>query len=94
MRSKSNEPLLGRVIASILLLLLCLLPIGLFICLSSGKPISVGAFELSRRVDGQWSYRGGKAATFSASGTSLQTGQSYSFGPFRITHWTREWKAK
>jgi hypothetical protein len=81
-----------RWIELLLLFVLCLLPIGLSVYLTSGRPVSVGQFVLSRRDDGLWSYKNGNVAAFSASGAILQTGRSYCIGPFCITHWRRDWK--
>ena len=94
MTPKSNNVFLSRWLELLLLAMLCLLPFGLFVYVCSGRPVSVGHFELKRRDDGLWSYRNGKAVSFSAFGATLQTGQTYSIGPLRITHWTRDWKIK
>ena len=85
----------NKVFFSILMLIVpCLVLIGFFAYVSSGRSVSVGQFELRRRDDGLWSYKSGKAASFSAAGTTLQTGEAYCIGPFRITHWRRDWKIK
>jgi hypothetical protein len=94
MSRKSNKDFFGRWIQTLLLVVVCLLPIGFSSYVCSGKSVSVGQFEVRHRDDGLWSYKNGKAVSFSASGATLQTGQTYCIGPFRITHWTRDWKIK
>jgi hypothetical protein len=73
-----------------LLGVLCLLILGCSAYLGSARLVSVGQFQLESRNDGHWRYQKTKAVTFSASGSSLRTGDVYCIGPFRATHW-RDW---
>ena len=94
MKVKPDENLLRVLLLTGFMLVLCIVALGFLACLDSAKPIVVGRFELNRRDDGLWSYREGKSIAFSASGKTLQTGQSYSLGPLQITRWTKDWSIK
>jgi hypothetical protein len=94
MKLRFNEIPLRFLLPTGFILVVCIVAVGLLACVHSVKPIVVGRFELNRRDDGLWSYREGGAIAFSASGKTLQTGQSYSFGPFRVTRWTRDWRVQ
>ena len=94
MTPKSNKVFFSRWIEILLFGAPCVLLIGLFAYVSSGKSVSLGQFELGRRADRQWSYKNGKIAAYSATGTLLRTGENYCLGPFRITRWKGDWKIK
>ena len=92
MTPKSNKAFFSRWIEILLWVVPCVLLAGFFAYVSSGKSVSVGQFDLRRRDDGLWSYRNGRAASFSANGAHFQSGETYCIGPFRITRWSREWE--
>lgn len=94
MTPKSNKVFFSRWMEILLWVMPCVLLIGFFAYVSPGRSVSVGQFELRRRGDGLWSYKNERATSFSATGATLQTGEAYCIGPFRITRWKRDWKIK
>src|SRR5262245_10196921 len=88
MQTESDKSFAKRSMSPLLLLgLMCLIIVGVHTYLGWGRSISVGRFELNRRNDARWGYQSGKVAAFSPSGAIHRTGDSFSFGPFRVTHW-------
>jgi hypothetical protein len=95
MHLESDDVFRRRVLILVLLLgLFCFVTVGLHIYLSSGRLLSVGHFQCERRHDSRWSYQKAEGAGFAISGDTIRTGDTYSLGPFRLTHWKRDWSVK
>jgi hypothetical protein len=68
---------------------LSLVPVFLFVYLSSHRDLEMGRFELERRsarVPG-WGYRKTAIVKFSDVGTVPRSGHGYFLGPFMLCDW-------
>ena len=87
MKTESGADFFKRAVTPLLFLSILFLPIfGIYVYLGSGKPISVGHYQLQRRNDARWNYRRTSVIAVEASG-SHRADDLFYFGPFCATYW-------
>ena len=87
MKTESGADFLKRAVTPLLFLGILFLPIfGIYVYLGSGKPVSVGHFQLERRNDWQWNYQRTSVVAIEVSGPT-RAGDVFCLGPFCAIHW-------